>query len=84
MSIRGFPHHINMILMLESIFPMLKGKIELDDVEDKISFSVLVEDESELCNMYEKLYSLEENFKSQGYEMLTQDDNEYFGCMLSR
>ena len=68
--------------MIENIFPILVGKIDGTD-NDEVSWSVEVEDESEIEELYDLLYSLEPFFNKLGFELQMQDEQEYFGAALT-
>ena len=77
------PYQVKMIIMLESVFPVLKDNISINE-DNNITFSVLIENEDEIYKMYEKLSSLKEHIATMGFNVFSQDDNEYFGAELFR
>lgn len=70
------------ISLIEKTFPVLVGNIETDD--DVISWSIGVENPDECDELYEELFGIESRINEFGYEMMVQDDPEYFGAQLTR
>jgi len=74
-----------LISFIETTFPLCIGNVGLDDNGD-VSWSVDVGEvaDVEIDGLYDKLLEYEKMFEGYGYELLLQDDNEYFGAVLIR
>lgn len=73
-----------LISFIENTFsPLLDGNVGLDD-DGNVSWSVDVSEivDVEIDKLYVRLLMNEKMFEDYGYELILQDDNEFFGGTL--
>ena len=69
-----------LISFIEVNFPVCLGNVEV--IDGNVSWSVDIDDRDENNKLYEKLLGYEGMFEGYGYELILQDDDEYFGAMF--
>ena len=67
-----------------SMFNLNPNDVNIDANTNSISWSIPISNIDNLSDKYEDLLSLESDLNKEGYELMIQDDNEYFGAQITK